>query len=267
MYDFILFAASASPNAYNEQANIAPARSDFRLYKQTEAERAPRFYKPPDSLTRYRTVTNTHIRGQVPSCRRYAFKSVYRLAAVGSAQRIAGIDPHELIPVIHKAQQISIYSPRAPPSTCATLLRISGLQSRESLSSSGYTELSIFIPSRSFRKSIFCRLRFAWFRAPYNISHCQRTACGFERGLVEFIVIEHELAVDKHFLYAERLRLIGRCVLSIVLIEHGEIGEIAGFTYPRSLSMNLSAVAPVMRRTVLGRVSPVPLRESRRNFG
>ena len=33
------------------------------------------------------------------------FKLIYRLAAVGSAQRIAGIDPNELIPVIHKAQQ------------------------------------------------------------------------------------------------------------------------------------------------------------------
>ena len=54
-----------------------------------------------------------------------------------------------------RRSKISVYSPRAPPSTCATLLRISGLQSRESLSSSGYTELSIFVPSRSFRKSIF----------------------------------------------------------------------------------------------------------------
>ena len=41
------------------------------------------------------------------------FKSVYRLAAVGSAQRIAGIDPHELIPVIQKAQQnINIFAAR-----------------------------------------------------------------------------------------------------------------------------------------------------------
>lgn len=78
-------------------------------------------------------------------------------------------------------------------------------------------------------------MRFAWFRVPYNISHCQRTACGFERGLVEFIVIEHELAVDEHFLYAERLRLIGRCILRLVLIEHGKIGEIAGFLHIRGL--------------------------------
>lgn len=41
------------------------------------------------------------------------FKSVYRLAAVGSAQRIAGIDPNELIPVIQKAQQnIGIFAAR-----------------------------------------------------------------------------------------------------------------------------------------------------------
>lgn len=41
------------------------------------------------------------------------FKPVYRLAAVGSAQRIAGIDPHELIPVVQKAQQnINMFAAR-----------------------------------------------------------------------------------------------------------------------------------------------------------
>lgn len=41
------------------------------------------------------------------------FKLIYRLAAVCSAQRIAGIDPHELIPVIQKTQQnIGIFAAR-----------------------------------------------------------------------------------------------------------------------------------------------------------
>lgn len=41
------------------------------------------------------------------------FKLIYRLAAVSSAQRIAGIDPHKLIPVIQKAQQnICIFAAR-----------------------------------------------------------------------------------------------------------------------------------------------------------
>lgn len=41
------------------------------------------------------------------------FKFIYRLAAVGSAQRIAGIDPHELIPVVQKAQQnINMFAAR-----------------------------------------------------------------------------------------------------------------------------------------------------------
>ena len=157
------------------------------------------------------------------------FKLIYRLAAVGSAQRIAGIDPNELIPVIQKAQQnICIFAARTA-STCATLLRISGLQSRESLSSSGYTELSIFVPSRSFKKIylfVGCGLHGLEFLIIFHTVSARPVV--LSRGFVEFIVIEHELAVDKHFLYAERLRLIGRCVLRLVLIEHGKIGEISG---------------------------------------
>lgn len=77
---------------------------------------------------------------------------LYLLAAVSSAQRIAGIDPHELIPVIQKAQQnICIFAARTAQHLRDPVANFGISITREPF----YTELSIFVPSRSFRKSIF----------------------------------------------------------------------------------------------------------------